>query len=123
MIYTRARFDKLSPAAQGLVFIALPFPFFIPFAIFGDLPRGTLFWAFSTALLNALFAFGEGRKSRISALSIPFLVAVHILLVIRDPLRHVHLLGGLFVPIAFIDYCIDYAFLWLITRTFNKFDL
>ena len=112
MNFNRAHFDKLSLPIQALIFIALPAPLFAVFSIAGDLPRGALTWAFSTALLNAIYAFKE-RKA-FSGLGLPtaVLVALHVSLVIWNPLRHAPLLGGLFLPICLVDYCVDYAFLW-----------
>lgn len=117
MTFDRTHFGKLSIPVQGLILLALPFPLFILFAIAGDLPRGTLVWAFSTALLNALYACGEKRILRSMGPSTAILVAFHISIVVWNPLRQVHLLGGLFVPIAVGDYCIDYALLWLTSKS------
>ena len=118
-MYTRARFDKLPPAGQGLVFIGLSFPLFIPFAIAGDLPRGTLAWIFSSALLSASYAISVKRTDKSIAISIAMLIPFHVALMVFNPLRRVHLLGGLVMPILIVDYCMDYAFLWLITRMFK----
>lgn len=112
----RSHFDKLPYAVQALVFIALGLPLFVPFAISGDLSRGTLVWAFCTALLNALYACGEKRIIRIIGPSTAILVALHVLIVVANPLRQVHLLGGLFVPTALADYCVDYAYFWLTSK-------
>jgi len=122
MILDRARFDKLSMPVQAIVFIALPFPLFIAFAAFGELPRGALAWWFAIALLNALYACEVKRISVTVGLTTAVLIAVHVALVMWNPLQHVHLLGGLFLPIVITDYCIDYAFLWLILRIFKMPD-
>lgn len=120
MIYNRARFEKLSLPIQALVFIALPVPLFAAFSAAGDLSRGTLVWAFSTALLNALYACGEKTSLRKLGAPTAVLLTLHLFLVIWDPLRHAPLLGGLFLPIALVDYCIDYAFLWSSLQIFKN---
>jgi|ERR1700679_2299392 hypothetical protein len=122
MIVDRARFDKLSMPVQALVFAALPFPLFIVFAVIGDIPRGALVWWFSFALLNALYACEVKRISIAVVIATAALIAVHVTLVIWNPLRHFHLLGGLFLPIVIVDYCIDYAILWMILRVFRTPD-
>lgn len=112
----RAGFEKLSFPIQSLVLAAATSPLFAIFAIVGDLPRGTLAWTFSGALLIALNA--QREKTPFKKLGPPavILLLMHLPLVIWDPLRHASFFGGIVTPIAVVDYCIDYAFLWLGAR-------
>jgi hypothetical protein len=118
----RAAFDKLSLPLQALIFIALPFPLFFVFAMFGDLARGALVWFFSIGLLNAQYACRRERNPVVTGLITALLVVFHAGLVVWDPLRHVRLLGGLFLPIVTVDYCIDYAVFWVTARIFKHND-
>jgi hypothetical protein len=113
-----ARFQRLSDPMQYLVLAALPAPLFAVFAMAGDLPRGTLVWTFSGALLIALNAHGETISIKKLAAPAAVLIALHVPLVVWNPLRHAPSFGGIVTPIALVDYCIDYAFLWSSLRIF-----
>jgi hypothetical protein len=115
----RSGFDRLSNPMQALVLAALTAPLFAVFAIVGDLPRGALAWTLSGALLIALNAHRETTSLRNLVPPAAVLLGLHLPLVIWNPLQHVHLLGGLCTPILLVDYCMDYAFLWLTARVFR----
>jgi hypothetical protein len=114
-----ARFEHLSTLMQSLVFVALTAPLFAAFAIAGDLPRGTLAWTFSGALLIALNAHKETTSFRQLGFPAIILIAFHLPLVIWDPLKHAPFFGGIVTPIVMADYCFDYAFLWLWLKLFK----
>ena len=115
-----ARFEQLSTLMQSLVFVALTAPLFAAFAIAGDLPRGTLVWTFSGALLIALNAHKERTSFRKLGLPATVLLAFHLPLVIWDPLKYTPFFGGIVTPIVLADYFIDYAFLWLWLKLFKN---
>lgn len=115
-----ARFEQLSTLMQSLVFAALTAPLFAAFMIAGDLPRGTLVWTFSGALLIALNAHKETAPLRKLGTPATLLLAFHLPLVIWDPLKHAPFFGGIVTPIVLADYCIDYAFLWLWLKCFKN---
>jgi hypothetical protein len=112
-------FDKLSVPMQSLVLAALTSPLFAVFAIVGDLSRGTLVWTFSGALLIALNAHREMKFLRKLGAPAAVLLVLHLPLVIWNPLQHAPFFGGIVTPIALVDGCFDYAFLWLIARIFK----
>ena len=118
-----AGFDKLSSPMQSLVLAALTAPLFAVFAIFGDLPRGVLVWTFSGALVIALNAHRETTSFRKLGPPAALLLVLHLPLVIWNPLRHAPFFGGIVTPIALVDGCIDYAFLWLTARIFKQGDI
>lgn len=119
MIFSRAKFEKLSDPMQALVLALLPVPLYVVFAIAGDSARGAMAWIFAGALLIALHARGETKSFRRVAAPAAVLLALHIPVVIWDPLRHAPFFGGIITPIATVDYCVDYAFLWLWRRVFK----
>jgi hypothetical protein len=119
----RAGFDRLSDPMQALILAALTAPLFAVFAIFGDLPRGALAWTLSGALLIALNAHRGKTALRKLVPPAAVLLGLHLPLVIWNPLQHVHLLGGLCTPILLVDYCMDYAFLWVAVRIFKLGDV
>ena len=120
MIFSRAKFEQLSDPMQTLILAVLPAPLFAVFAIAGDLSRGALVWTFSGALLIALNAHGE--TTSLEKLGPPgaILLVLHLPLVIWNPLRHSPFFGGVIAPIALVDYCIDYAFLWSSLKIFKS---
>ena len=119
----RFGFDKLSDPLQSLVLTALTAPLFVVFAIAGDLPRGALAWTFSGALSIALNARRDRTSFRHLAPPAAALLLLHVPLVVWNPLRHARFFGGIVTPIAMVDYCIDYAFLWWSARTFRHDDV
>ena len=119
MTLDRACFDSLSDPMQGLILAALTAPLFAVFAIVGDLPRGALAWTLSGALLIALNAHRETTALRKLVPPAAVLLGLHLPLVIWNPLQHAPFFGGIVTPIAVIDGCIDYAFLWVAVRTFK----
>ncbi len=114
--WNRATLDKLSVPLQGLVFIVVSFPCYLAFALGHDEPRGVLVWALATGLLNALYECTKNGFSNLACMAIVMLVALDVALVIWNPLRQANLLGGFFVPIAMIGFCIDYGVLKLMNR-------
>jgi hypothetical protein len=120
MTFSLASFDKLSVPMQSLVLAALTAPLFALFAIVGDLPRGTLVWTFSGALLIALNAHRETTSFRKLGPPAAVLLVLHLPLVIWNPLRQAPFFGGIVTPIAIVDGCIDYAFLWSSLQIFKN---
>ncbi len=120
MIFSRAKFEKLSPLMQTLVLVVLPAPLFAVFALIGALSRGALVWTFSGALLIALSAHGETTSFKKLIPPAAILLMLHLPLVIWDPFKHAPFFGGVITPIALVDYCIDYAFLWSSLKIFNS---
>jgi hypothetical protein len=118
-----AGFDRLSVPMQSLVLAALTAPLFAVFAIIGDLPRGTLVWTFSGALLIALNAHRETKPLRKLGPPAAVLLMLHLPLMTWNPLQHAPFFGGIVTPIAMADGCFDYAFLWLIARIFKLGDV
>lgn len=119
MAFKRASLDRLSVPLQGLVFIAISFPLYLAFSLVHDEPRGVLVWACATGLLNAFYECTKKGTSHVLYRSIAVLVAIDVGLLIWNPLRQAPLLGGLFVPIAMIAFCVDYGILWLMQKTFS----
>jgi hypothetical protein len=119
----RAGFDSLSDPMQGLVLAALTAPLFAVFAIVGDLPRGALAWTLSGALLIALNAHRGTTSLRKLVPPAAVLLGLHLPLVIWNPLQHAPFFGGIVTPVAVVDCCIDYAFLWVVVRIFKLGDV
>ena len=119
MIFSREKFDKLSEPMQALVLAVLPAPLYAVFAMAGDLPRGTLVWTLSGALLIALNAHGATTSFKKFGTPAAVLVILHIPLVAWNPLRHSPFFGGIVTPTALVDGCFDYAFLWSWRRIFK----
>jgi hypothetical protein len=115
----RADFDKLSDPMQGFVLAALTAPLFAAFAIVGDLPRGALAWTLSGALLIGPNAHRKTTSLKKLLPPAAVLLGLHLPLVIWDPLKHAPFFGGIVTPIALVDGCIDYAFLWVVVRIFK----
>ena len=120
MTLSRADFEKLPVLIQSLVFVALPAPLFVVFSILGDLPRGVLVWTFSGALLIALNAYRETAPYRKLVPPATVLLVLHLPLVIWSPLQHAPFFGGIVTPVALVDYCIDYAFIWSSLKIFKN---
>ena len=104
---------------QAVVLVLLTAPLYAMFAIAGDSPRGALVWTFAGALLIGMNARGEMKSFRKLAAPVAVLLALHVPVVVWDPLRHSRFVGGLVTPIAIVDGSIDYAFLWLWQRVFK----
>lgn len=120
MTFSLAEFEKLSALKKSLIFVALTAPLFAVFALFGDLSRGTLVWTFSGALLIALNGHKERTPLRRLGPLAAVLLGLHLPLVIWNPLEHAPFFGGIVTPIVLVDYCADYAFLWLSLRVFRN---
>lgn len=120
MIFNRARFEQLSEPMKSVVLALLPAPLFVVFAIGGDLPRGTLVWTFSSALLIAVNAQAENKSYKKLMPPSAALLVLHVPLVIWNPLRQSRFFGGIVTPITVADVCIDYAFLWLSQKIFDR---
>jgi hypothetical protein len=116
----RTSFEKLSVPVQSLVLAALTAPLFAVFAIFGDLPRGTLVWTFSGALLIALNAQRDNSSFRQLGPPATILLVLHLPLVVWNPLKAAPFFGGIIQSVALVDGCIDYAFLWSWLKLFKN---
>ena len=116
----RTSFEKLSVPVQSLVLAALTAPLFAVFAIVGDLPRGTLVWTFSGALLIALNAQRDNSSFRQLGPPATILLVLHLPLVVWNPLKAAPFFGGIIQSVALVDGCIDYAFLWSYLRIFRN---
>jgi hypothetical protein len=114
------RFDRLSVPVQSLVLVALSAVLYIPFAIAGDLPRGALVWTFSGALMIALNAQRDNVCFRQLGPPAVILLMLHLPLVVWNPLKGAPFFGGIIQPIALVDGCIDYAFVWSWLKVFKK---
>ena len=97
---------------QSLILAVLSAPLFAVFAIAGDVSRGALVWAFAGALLITLNALRGTISLRKLGPPAAALLLLHLPLVIWDPLKHAPFFGGVIQPIAMVDGCIDYAFVW-----------
>ena len=114
-----ADFDKLSVPVQSLILAALSAPLFAVFAVAGDLSRGALAWTFSGALMIALNALRDNSSLRQLRPPAAILLMAHLPIVVWDPLQGAHFFGGIIQPIALVDGCIDYAFLWSWLKLFR----
>ena len=114
------RFDRLSVPVQSLVLVALSAVLYIPFALAGDLHRGALVWTFSGALMIALNAQRDNSSFRQLGPPAVILLMLHLPLVVWNPLKGVPFFGGIIQPLALIDGCIDYAFVWSWLKIFKK---
>jgi hypothetical protein len=114
-----ASFDRLSVPVQSLVIAAISSPLFAAFALMGDIPRGTMAWTLLGALLIALNAHREKTPFRNLLIPAMVLLILHLPLVITNPLEHAPFYGGIVTPIVLVDYCLDYAFLWLVLKIFK----
>ena len=118
MTFSRAKFEKLSVPMQSLVLAALSVPLFAVFAIAGDLSRGALAGTFLGALMIAVNAQRENSSFRQLVAPAAILLIVHLPVVVWNPLKGAPFFGGIIQPIALVDGCIDYAFLWSWLRVF-----
>lgn len=119
MNLTFVNFDKLSVPVQSLILVALSAPLFAVFAIAGDLSRGALAWTFLGALMIAVNAQRENSSFRHLGPPAAILLMAHFPLVIWNPLRGTPFFGGIIQPVALIDGCIDYAFVWSWLKLFK----
>lgn len=119
MNLTFINFDKLSVPIQSLILVALSAPLFAAFAIAGDLSRGALAWTFLGALMIAVNAQRENSSFKQLGPPAAILLMAHIPLVLWNPLRGAPFFGGIIQPVALIDGCIDYAFVWSWLKLFK----
>ena len=119
MNLTLINFDKLSVPIQSLILVALSAPLFAAFAIAGDLSRGALAWTFLGALMIAVNAQRENSSFKQLGPPAAILLMAHFPLVMWNPLRGAPFFGGIIQPVASIDGCIDYAFVWSWLKLFK----
>ena len=120
MNFSISRFDRLSVPVQSLILVALSAVLYIPFAVAGDLSRGALVWTFSGALMIALNAQRDNSSFRQLGPPAAMLLMLHFPLVVWNPLKGAPFFGGIIQPIALVDGCIDYAFVWSWLKIFKK---
>ena len=120
MTFNPASFDKLSIPVQSLVLVALSAPLFALFALAGDIPRGALAGTFLGALLIVVNAHRDNSSRKRLGPPAVILLMGHLPIVVWNPLRDAHVFGGIIQPIALVDCCIDYAFVWSWLKIFKK---
>jgi hypothetical protein len=112
-------FDKFSIPVQSLILIALSTPLFAIFALAGDLPRGALAGTFLGALLIVVNAQRNNSSLRQLGPPAAILLMAHVPVVVWNPLKGAPFFGGIIQPLALVDGCIDYAFVWSWLKLFK----